>query len=403
MDKIVEKALSFYNTVSQIEVPQEVRPSVMWSATLNSVVMPSIRSLDSYQAVIKACTENDWCTFPLLNNDPMLEKAVENYKNWALLNGIDFNTLSHLIQESPYTSEKAIVYENGRRISSGFLWHLACCQRIQKLIPTPNTVLELGGGYGGLARIFKFANPDIKYVILDLPEMLIASYTYLAANFPHAKIILVHSSEDLKLLNSKYDFALIPTAFVNSINGFDFDLLINTQSLSEMSQTAFDRYMQLFQEDNNGKYFYNVNRYGPHPDGMSIPGRADQNNHSSDTCYCASALDSNWTLKYWNLYGDDNVGAIYPNIEVVLEILIQRIPKTLRNDDLQAIAAHSMYTEAASALKIDGSWHRLMWDAIRLNPRIEYLDLYTSVLNAKGFRQAKHFETLREKLQKYLQ
>ena len=44
--------------------------------------------------------------------------------------------------------------------SNIFLWHLYFYLRITKEIK-PKKILEIGGGYGGLARIFKTLHPDI--------------------------------------------------------------------------------------------------------------------------------------------------------------------------------------------------------------------------------------------------
>lgn len=398
MDTIVENACRYYSLVSQIPAPAEVQPSKMWRRTLDNLILRSINEKHSSKHIIKSCTEGNWASFPLLKDDPMLPIAIKNYHKWTRYNDLNLSDTDYLLQESPYTSDKAIVYENGRRISAAFLWHFACCQRIHKLIPTPGSVLELGGGYGGLARIFKMVNPKAKYCILDIPEMLFVSYIFLAANFPNANILFVQSSDDLNLLNSDIDFALIPNTFVDSLAGLRFDLFINTQSLSEMTQSAYDRYMQLLQNELHVEYFYNVNRFGPHPDGVVLPNRADQKNHSSDICSCASALDSNWTLLFWSLYNENNVGKIYPNIEVVLEILMKRVPGSLQNPYFKTVTARGLFHEATAAMAIDDRWHRLMWESIRLDPQKEYLDAYIDILTKKDFWQANYYKKLRDTL-----
>ena len=44
-----------------------------------------------------------------------------------------------------------------------------------------NSVIEWGGGYGSMARIVRRMNPDITYIIVDLPELLALQYIYLGS------------------------------------------------------------------------------------------------------------------------------------------------------------------------------------------------------------------------------
>ncbi|MDR3646003.1 MAG: putative sugar O-methyltransferase [Candidatus Babeliales bacterium] len=54
----------------------------------------------------------------------------------------------------------------------------------------PKTIVELGGGYGNLAHIFKQILPDSTYIIFDLPETLAIQYIYLSQVLPNVKIYM---------------------------------------------------------------------------------------------------------------------------------------------------------------------------------------------------------------------
>lgn len=99
-------------------------------------------------------------------------------------------------------------------------------------MPHPR-ILEIGGGYGGLAHHIKQLLPRCRYTIVDLPESLAFSSAYLS---------VLHQREDNQFgaataLHPSRGFSFVPNyefpALVES--GAAFDLVINTLSLSEMS------------------------------------------------------------------------------------------------------------------------------------------------------------------------
>ena len=134
-------------------------------------------------------------------------------------------------------SELSIHTENG--YSNIFLWHLNFYLRITKVI-TPKSILEIGGGYGGLARIFKTLHPEISYTIIDLPESLYFSKKFLE-------------------LNSINDVLLIPAGEVPEKK--EFDIVINTGSFQEMFKEVVKEYIDMIQNDLKVKYLYSCN-YG---------------------------------------------------------------------------------------------------------------------------------------------
>jgi hypothetical protein len=73
------------------------------------------------------------------------------------------------------------------------------------------SILEIGPGYGALPREILLTNDKIKYVIIDLPESIICSYSYLSLEFPNKKHLVLTSEEDVK---EDFDILYIP---VNSL------------------------------------------------------------------------------------------------------------------------------------------------------------------------------------------
>ena len=88
-------------------------------------------------------------------------------------------------------------------------------------------VLEIGGGYGALAWYIQEAVPNISYTIVDLPESLVYAAIYLEVLHPEATRLLPN-----------YEFPEI----VN--RGEHFDLIINTLSMSEMTERQVRAYTE---------------------------------------------------------------------------------------------------------------------------------------------------------------
>jgi len=86
-------------------------------------------------------------------------------------------------------------------------------------------VLEIGAGYGALAWYIQEAAPGIRYTVLDLPESLVYSAVYLEVLHPGATRFLPN-----------YEFPELVQS------GERFDLVINTLSMSEMSEPQVRSY-----------------------------------------------------------------------------------------------------------------------------------------------------------------
>jgi hypothetical protein len=54
------------------------------------------------------------------------------------------------------------------------------------------TIVEVGGGFGNLAYIFKNMLPDATLVLFDLPELLVIQYLYLTLALPDVPVTIHH-------------------------------------------------------------------------------------------------------------------------------------------------------------------------------------------------------------------
>lgn len=116
------------------------------------------------------------------------------------------------------------------------LHHLGLLRFLQDKIAERGVarVLEIGAGYGAVARHIKQTLHNVSYTICDLPEAMYFSAPYLALALPDLETRFATGPEaDLEFLGAMHflpNYALPPMAA-----SARFDLVINTLSMSEFS------------------------------------------------------------------------------------------------------------------------------------------------------------------------
>lgn len=130
------------------------------------------------------------------------------------------------------------------------------------LLNKPAAILELGGGYGGLARcLLNYCN-SCSYVICDLEETLFFSYTYLSNMLGENKVHLIEErlQKENLLIGHVY---LTPQSMIHNIQDIFFDLTINQQSLQEMKSKQVSKYLNFIKH--HSRYFYSCNLISHEP------------------------------------------------------------------------------------------------------------------------------------------
>lgn len=146
------------------------------------------------------------------------------------------------------------------------LYHIYASWQLKRFINNQNIIIEkiveIGGGYGNFSYKCKTLFPHIKYIIIDLPEVLLLQHYYLSSMNAEYKIInLIDNSINIDIENDKYDFLLIPYNIYNNYN-FSFDVIVNKRSLGEMPKIVLEDYFKWIQKNiKKDGLFYIVNRY----------------------------------------------------------------------------------------------------------------------------------------------
>jgi len=120
-------------------------------------------------------------------------------------------------------------------------------------------VLEIGAGYGGLAHQLSNLLGNTTYVIVDLPETMLFSASYLALLNPGKKLYLYRGDDFPKRGNrdflTAFDFVLIPNYKLDELRDLRFDLVLNVASLQEMRADQVAEYLDFISDTCKGVFY----------------------------------------------------------------------------------------------------------------------------------------------------
>lgn len=112
--------------------------------------------------------------------------------------------------------------------------------------PNRNQVwVEIGAGWGGFGYVVKTIFPQVTYVIVDLPQTLLFSATYLMSVFPELRCAIYpqDSLEECTTNLHNYDFVFLPH-FVFPDLKLPIDLAVNMISFQEMTTQQVTSYVR---------------------------------------------------------------------------------------------------------------------------------------------------------------
>jgi len=165
-----------------------------------------------------------------------------------------FDFASFPAAESEYSAPPSLCIIEDHAVSNVFFWHLNAYLACKTWLGSSRKILEVGAGYGGLARIFGLANPaKADYCIADLPTTLFFAEVFLRANFPEARMVYALPGVEI---SQDYDVLLVPAGYTEVIKDRVFDLAINMGSFQEMTADAIAFWMPVMRQAN---HFYSLN------------------------------------------------------------------------------------------------------------------------------------------------
>ena len=122
-------------------------------------------------------------------------------------------------------------------------------------------VIEIGAGWGGFAHHLKTLFPNLTYTIVDLPQTLLFSATYLKAMFPGARIRMYGEGPVESLFDEvdQTDFLFLPAHAFARLPIPPALLAVNLASFQEMTTAHVTGYVNKL-ADSGCRHVYSLNR-----------------------------------------------------------------------------------------------------------------------------------------------
>jgi hypothetical protein len=405
-------------------MPPQIAPSELWGGATQEID-PVVRDSATAEELIARITSMAPISAGISRDAPHFNERVESTRAWLKDFGRPLESFPSFVQDTPFAWEKAGIVAGDRTVSMAFLYHLCIAAQIERSIGKLDTVFELGSGYGGLARVLKLLNPDARFVLCDLPTTLYFCYVFLRRHFPNCTFKVLDQEENLALSPLQADFTFVPAPLAERAAGLSFDLAVNTSSLSEMTQSAVDWYLDLIQDRMDVRHLYHLNRMGT-PESIG------------NACSCSYALDRHWEVLEWHWRGRESFNTVtYPETPPLLNLIARRIPRSIRSDALYAGMVASQRARLSDADKAGTTtpkprtglrdwvrpqrtkasdeqkwwlskanygaegrplppdeWFAAMWDLIRLERRRADIDAYLDVIRPLHWREVAYYESL---------
>jgi putative sugar O-methyltransferase len=149
-------------------------------------------------------------------------------------------------------------------------------------LPGPTgTVLEIGAGNGNMASLIKHYFPAKRMVIVDLPETLQLSISYLGSLFPEAIFILPNETDSGD--HDRCDFLFLTPDQIERIPKESVSLAIKMDSFQEMTAAQIESYFSLFERVlTSGGHSLVVNRVEKAPVASETAIQGEQVNRFGD-------------------------------------------------------------------------------------------------------------------------
>ena len=143
--------------------------------------------------------------------------------------------LSSLLKESA-TLHQTIIDQKYKTSESrvNHLTHLSCFEDHTDLnISDMTTVVEFGGGYGGMTALLKAFNENMTIVVIDIPVMITLQSFYLSGALGKNSFCIL-TDGNLGIQTGKINY--LPVTLLSKVQNLNADLFIATWSLSEANK-----------------------------------------------------------------------------------------------------------------------------------------------------------------------
>lgn len=133
-----------------------------------------------------------------------------------------------------------------------------------RLLTEKLTVVDLGAGWGRIGHVLMSLNPNLSYVIADIPESLIIAQTYLPQHLPDVKHVLYSQNRSVESFTRDVlkpgEVRFCGSHDLSRFAESSIDVFINVFSFQEMTMTQVTEYVEIIDKVCKGGKLYSQQR-----------------------------------------------------------------------------------------------------------------------------------------------
>jgi len=198
---------------------------------------------------------------PQIYDEEYSKTLIKRFKNLKKMINNDEFILSNI--ECNIGNPQYCIFDN-IKLNTNDLYSIYDTWQITRFFNSYNEkiILEIGGGFGGLANKIINNFKNCKYISIDLPETLILQHFYLSELYPDKKILRYNDIINCENV-IEFDILLLPPFELDVLNTFKFDLIIQTRGFSEMKHDIIKKYFEIIHKNikDDGILFLGCERY----------------------------------------------------------------------------------------------------------------------------------------------
>lgn len=134
---------------------------------------------------------------------------------------------------------------DGTLIRNGADYQHYCAHRVASLLlPGQAVVMEIGGGFGGMAYYLLRDRPETTYIDFDTPESIALTSYYLMKAFPDRQFVLFGEAELDKQTLAGTDVVLMPLFQIDELPRGVVHLTVSSHAMSDLSPEILKAYLE---------------------------------------------------------------------------------------------------------------------------------------------------------------
>jgi len=168
-----------------------------------------------------------------------VNSMLHDYRVWSELTGKKIEAI-----RAPWVGNPFGYFIDGTLAVPATFRHHYTAEKAVALMDGKGVLAEIGGGWGDVG-FFALGFPGVRYMDIDLPEILLLASFWLCSTQPDRKIAL-YGEQDPKMVLANienYDAILFPNFCFPLLPKDSVDVFVNTHSLSEMRPDTIHEYL----------------------------------------------------------------------------------------------------------------------------------------------------------------